>query len=146
LISPPSHPRFAASVRCAVDAECADLVIPSSDADVAALSRGRRLIGDRLFLPSRSVIARCQDKLDLALFLRARGIPVPLTYPISDLARIEAVFRRLPRAERLWCRMRTGTDSKGATPVRRPDQARSWISYWEEMRGVPPGSFTLSEY
>ena len=23
---------------------------------------------------------------------------------------------------------------------------RSWIAYWEEMRAVPPGSFTLSEY
>jgi carbamoyl-phosphate synthase large subunit len=30
--------------------------------------------------------------------------------------------------------------------VKTPAQARSWIRYWEHMRGVPRGSFTLSEY
>jgi carbamoyl-phosphate synthase large subunit len=34
----------------------------------------------------------------------------------------------------------------GAIPVKRADQARSWIRYWEEMRGVPAASFTISEY
>jgi len=30
--------------------------------------------------------------------------------------------------------------------MRRPDQAQAWIVYWDEMRGVPTTSFTLSEY
>ena len=30
--------------------------------------------------------------------------------------------------------------------MKNAEQARSWISYWEEMRGVPASSFTLSEY
>jgi carbamoyl-phosphate synthase large subunit len=30
--------------------------------------------------------------------------------------------------------------------VKRPDQARSWIAYWQEMREIPEGLFTLSEY
>jgi len=30
--------------------------------------------------------------------------------------------------------------------VMRPEQARSWIAYWSEMRGVPATSFILSEY
>jgi len=34
----------------------------------------------------------------------------------------------------------------GAVPVKSPEQARSWICYWEEMRGVPATSFTLSEF
>ena len=120
--------------------------MPTSDADVAAVSRARRWLGSRVFLPAASVIARCQDKYEFAELLRDKGVPTPLTRAVTDLARIEKVFRRLPSAERLWCRMRTGTDSKGATPVRTPEQARSWIGYWQEMRGVPPGSFTLSEY
>jgi len=36
--------------------------------------------------------------------------------------------------------------SYGAIPVKTPEQVRSWIAYWEHMRAVPPGSFTLSEY
>jgi carbamoyl-phosphate synthase large subunit len=34
----------------------------------------------------------------------------------------------------------------GALPVTRPAQARAWIDYWREMRGVPARAFTLSEY
>jgi carbamoyl-phosphate synthase large subunit len=30
--------------------------------------------------------------------------------------------------------------------VRRAEQARAWIAYWSEMRGIPAASFTLSEY
>jgi carbamoyl-phosphate synthase large subunit len=42
--------------------------------------------------------------------------------------------------------VRAGTGSFGAIPVKNPTQVRSWIRYWEEMRRVRPGSFTLSEY
>jgi len=31
-------------------------------------------------------------------------------------------------------------------PVKRAEQARTWIRYWKEMRGVPARFFTLSEY
>jgi len=34
----------------------------------------------------------------------------------------------------------------GALPVQTPEQARSWIRYWKEMRGVPAKAFVLSEY
>jgi carbamoyl-phosphate synthase large subunit len=34
----------------------------------------------------------------------------------------------------------------GAIPVARAEQARAWITYWDEMRGVSPDAFTLSEY
>jgi carbamoyl-phosphate synthase large subunit len=34
----------------------------------------------------------------------------------------------------------------GAIPVDSAEQARSWVAYWELMRGVPASSFTLCEY
>lgn len=146
LVPPRAHPDFARGLRHVVEAETIDLVIPNSDQDVEAVARLRHQLPCRVFLPRRAVIERCQDKYRLAAFLRGKRLPVPLTYRVTDLARIEQVFRRLPAAPRLWCRMRVGSDSMGATPVRTVEQARSWISYWEDMRGVPPGSFTLSEY
>lgn len=146
LIPPRSHRAFADALRYVIETEKIDLLIPTGDADVGLASRLRDEIPCRLFLPRRSVIELCQDKYNLTVFLRDKGLPVPLTCPVTHLDGIHELFRQLPRAARVWCRTRSGGDSRAATPVKNPEQARSWISYWEEMRGVPAASFTLSEY
>jgi carbamoyl-phosphate synthase large subunit len=135
-----------AALRRIVRTERIDLAIPTSDAGIQELSELRATLGCRTFLPRKSMIVRCRDKYTLTLFLRRRGIPAPLTYPIRSRDEVDRVFRRLRPRSRLWCRIREGSGSYGAIPVTNPDQARSWIAYWEEMRGVAPGSFTLSEY
>ena len=129
-----------------VAAERVDLVIPSSDADVRTISDLRAKLPCRTFLPQTHVIEMCQDKYDLTLFLRARELGAPLTYPVTDLNSIDDLFQKLAPPDRVWCRIRTGAGSMGAIPVERPEQARSWIAYWQETRGVPATSFTLSEY
>jgi carbamoyl-phosphate synthase large subunit len=135
-----------AALRRIVKSERIDLIFPTNDTDVLAVAELRNKLACRTFLPRTSVIERCQDKYALTTFLRRRGIPAPLTYAITDTAKIEALFRRFNRRTQLWCRNRSGSGSYGAIPVKSPDQARSWIAYWEQMRAVPPGSFTLSEY
>jgi carbamoyl-phosphate synthase large subunit len=65
---------------------------------------------------------------------------------LSDVPSVEEAFRVLAPAPVLWCRIRTGTGSRGAIPVRTPQQALSWIRYWETMRGIPFEEFMLSEY
>jgi carbamoyl-phosphate synthase large subunit len=65
---------------------------------------------------------------------------------VEHVDQLERIFRRLTGHSQLWCRIRKGSGSIGAIPVRRPEQAKWWIEYWEEMRGVPPGMFTLAEY
>lgn len=146
-LTPPSRsPRWAQALRHIVKVEKIDLVIPTTDADVRALSRAPGTLADYVFLPTRPVIERCQEKYRLTAFLRARRVPAPVTYPVTDLRRLDGVFRRFPRGSPVWCRIRKGTGSMGAVPVRSPDQARSWIRYWQEMRDVPAASFTLSEY
>jgi glutathione synthase/RimK-type ligase-like ATP-grasp enzyme len=122
-----------------------DLVIPTTDVEVRALSRARRSLPCRVFLPSRPVIELCQDKYRLSRFLRARGVAAPLTYAVGSLAAVPRIFRRLRRTP-LWCRVRAGSGSTAAIPVRTPRQAQAWIAYWSTMRGTPVRSFTLSEY
>jgi len=136
----------AAPLRRIVKAERVELAIPTSDAGVLDLSRLRKQIGCRTFLPRAAVIDRCLDKYALTVFLRKRGIPAPRTYAIEDPAQVEALFRRFGAARQLWCRLRAGSGSNGAIPVSSPEQVRSWIAYWERMRAVQPGSFTLCEY
>ncbi|HUL93462.1 MAG TPA: hypothetical protein VLV56_14050 [Burkholderiales bacterium] len=137
---------YPAALRRIIKSERIDLLIPTTDSDVLDIAALRARLGCRTFLPRKSVIERCQDKYALTVFLRRRGIPAPLTYPIRDTAEIEGLFRRFTPGAQLWCRIRSGSGSYGAIPVKSPEQARSWIAYWEQMRAVPPGSFTLSEY
>jgi carbamoyl-phosphate synthase large subunit len=146
LIPPPGHPRRLRVLQRILETESVDLLIPTSDRDVRELSRARSRLGDYLFLPRPATIAACQDKCSLSAFLRARSIPAPLTYPVTSLTRIEAIFRGLGHPSRVWCRVRTGAGALGAIPVASAAQAASWIAYWRDMRGVPVASFTLSEY
>ncbi len=146
LIPASSRIRFAAALRRVVKAEKIDLLIPTSDADVRVLSRLRGKIPGRLFVPKRAVIELCQDKCRLAAHLHSRGIPVPATYPITDPAQIDSLFRRLSARSGVWCRMRSGFGAMGASLIENPKQARSWIREWQERTGAPATAFMLSEY
>lgn len=143
---PVAEQAYPAALRRIVERERIDLLLPTNDNDVRTIAQLRNKLGCRTFLPRTSVIERCQDKYALTAFLRRRGIPAPLTYPVTDTTKIEALFRRFGPSGQLWCRVRSGTGSYGAIPVKNAEQTRSWIAYWEQMRGVPAGSFTLSEY
>ncbi len=146
LVPPRSHPAWARALRRVVDAEKIDLVIPTSDEDVAALSGVRGKLAGRLFLPRAATVDRCRDKYHLTEWLRARGVPAPRTYRVTGLRHLARIFERLGNPSRAWCRIRAGAGSRGAAPVAGPDQARSWITYWRDARGVPVSAFTLSEY
>jgi biotin carboxylase len=146
VMPPTTHPRFADTLRRIVEKERIDLIIPTQDVDVLALVRCEGAIAARVFLPSPSTIELCQDKYELTTFLRARNVPAPETYPVASLDEIDASFARLGSPSRVWCRIRVGSGSRGAIPVGSVEQARSWITYWQQMRGVPVSSFTLSEY
>jgi biotin carboxylase len=146
LIPSTADPRFSEALLRLATTEQLDLFIPTTDTDVAALSDLRETLGRRVFLPADAVIRLCQDKYKLTEALRSRGIPAPETYAVTDVNRLGDLFDRLGGDRRIWCRARTGSRSLGAAPMMRPDQARAWILYWEEMRGVPATTFTLSEY
>ncbi len=146
LVPSPLQPEYARALRRLILRERIDLIIPTSDADVRAVARARRRLPCRVFLPRASVIEVCQDKYRLTALLQAHGIPVPRTYRVTSLARLNAIFRRLAPAPLVWCRIRSGQGALGALPVRTPAQARAWIEYWVSVRGFRATSFTVSEY
>lgn len=146
LIPSPKARGFMRGISGLVRAGRIDLVIPTADPHVLALSSGRRRLPGKVFLPARAAVQLCRDKYALTAALRRRGLPAPATYPVSGLDAIERIFARLGGPARLWCRPRTGTCARGGGAVSDPEQARSWIRLWEAMQGVPASSFTLSEY
>jgi biotin carboxylase len=146
VVPPAGHPRWAAALRRIVATERIELILPIVDTDVTALSAVRRQLGRQLFLPRESTLATCRDKLRLIAQLRRHGVPAPASYAVKRLDDVGSIFRKLGTARPLWCRVRTGAGALGALPVRTPAQARSWIRYWGEMRGIPAREFMLSEY
>jgi carbamoyl-phosphate synthase large subunit len=145
LVDPADHPGYLAGLRRIVARERIDLVIPTSDGDIRALARARAPLEARVFLPAAETVEICQDKYDLACRLRAGGVAAPATHPVATLADVDRAFEALPGPP-LWCRVRGGAGSSAAAPVVTAEQARWWIMYWSELRGVPVASFALSEY
>jgi hypothetical protein len=141
-----SGTNFIAACRPMIEAREIDLIIPSSDEDALALAKIRDQFPCRTYLPTLEVIALCQDKYALSQALTAENLPVPETVPIYERADVTRAFRQFDHCSLLWCRTRRGSGSKGATKVKDPEQAWSWISYWHQMRGIPVEEFTLSEY
>ena len=146
VIPPADHPEWSEVLRWIVKTERLDLIIPTVDSDVESLSAARKILGEYLFLPSAAVLDLCRDKYRLLSLLRRNGIDAPESYPVRDLKQVTRIFQQLRGGRPLWCRVRSGAGALGALPVQTPEQARSWIRYWKEMRGVPVAAFVLSEY
>lgn len=146
LCAPYTAPEFAAGAAEIVRRQRINIVMPTDDQAVKAFSDHRRRFPVPLFLPRQKTIDLCQDKYALTVFLRRRKIPAPLTYQVAALTRVETIFARFPRGSLLWCRARRGTRSLAGTAVASPDQARSWISQWRDLRRMKVSDFTLSEY
>jgi carbamoyl-phosphate synthase large subunit len=146
LVPAPDHPDYIDRLGRLARREAIDLVVPTRDTHVRVVSRHRARLPCRVFLPRHRVVELCQDKYRVSAFLRARGVPAPLTYALRTLENVPGALRRFRAQGRAWCRVRRGSGSLGATPVKTPGQAIAWIRYWHEMRGVPPSHFTLSEY
>src|SRR5438034_4109503 len=77
LVPLAGHPAYRGALRRILDMGHADLLIPTSDPDVLALSRLRRKIPCRLYLPRHATIEVCQDKYEMSIRLRKQGIPAP---------------------------------------------------------------------
>src|SRR5262249_30560758 len=78
-----------------VGSEAVDLVIPTGDGDVALLSDHRDVLAGRAYLPSRSLVALCQDKCELAGALAAQGVPVPASLPVTSRETVDETVAKL---------------------------------------------------
>jgi len=146
VVAPPGSPQFVSALRRLIHESRVDLVIPTIDRHVQALSDARADFRGRVFLPAARVIALCRDKYRLTTALRRRGVPAPATHPVRNLGGVDEIFDRLGRPGRVWCRPRTGTCARGGAAVSTPDEARRWMTVWKTMQRVPVSAFTLAEY
>ncbi|MCC7162212.1 MAG: ATP-grasp domain-containing protein [Anaerolineae bacterium] len=147
LLPRASDHNFVSELNRLIKAREIDMVHAQPDSEVAVLSARRDEIPARLFLPSRSAIELCQDKLAFAQALQDRGVPVAQSFPVNAAEDLPPILDALlARADRVWLRATRGAGSRAALPVRRVDHARAWIEYWADMRGVGWGDFMASEF
>lgn len=138
--------RFLDTLQHVIDTESVDLVIPNSDDEVEYFSETGRGLAVCGFLPRPETVWLCLDKYRLYELFATNGIAVPATYAVPGRDGLEATWRRFGGVSPVWCRIRKGSASSGATPVKSLEHARGWMRQWEEIRGVAPTLFTLSEY
>ena len=146
IVPAPGSKRFVGALRRMIRASRADLIVPTIDRDVEALSRARAALPGKVFLPAPDVIARCRDKYRLITALRRRGIAAPTTYAVRRIGDLDGIFARLGHPRRVWCRPRTGTCARGGAAVATPQEARQWIAVWQTMQGISPSTYTVAEY
>lgn len=146
LCPAPESGKFVKWISEIISRERINVIMPTDDNIVKALSDGRKRLPIELLLPRQGTIDLCQDKYALNIFLRQREIPAPLTYEVRSLRGLDGIFARFSRTGSLWCRARRGARSLAATPVATAEQARAWITQWRDLRGVSVSDFTIGEY
>lgn len=114
-----------------------DVVYAQADKEVQFLSEHRSAC--RTMLPSMAALEIAGNKMELNRVLRRRGVAVP---DACDFAyAMEWAFQ-----DKLWVRAKCGAGSKAALPCNSMRQARQWVDYWCEMRGLRHEDFMVSEF
>ena len=94
--------RFLGAVEAAIRASGAEVVFPSDDADLLALSRGRDQISAVVPLASDDVVYRIVDKLELVRAARKAGLSAPDTRVATDHDFREVTYPVVVKARFHW--------------------------------------------
>jgi biotin carboxylase len=138
---------YAESLVAAIEQYGCDIVHAQPDPDVRAVGLLRDELPARTFLPEQSVLELAADKLAFARAMAAAGLATPESIDFGDdLAGVAAATDELlTRHERVWVRARRGAGARASLPVRTGEQARAWISWWADEKGLRGSDFMASE-
>jgi carbamoylphosphate synthase large subunit len=110
-----------------------DFLHAQPDVEVEAVSENREKLEAEVFLPSKTAVRACQDKLESAKIWRQKNVPVARILELKTEEDIDKAFVEL--GSPIWVRARHGAGGKGSTPADNRETALSWIRYWKS-RGV----------
>jgi hypothetical protein len=94
LCPEPDSSEFITAISAIIKRERINVVLPTDDNYVKALSDARNRLTIELLLPRKKTIDLCQDKYALNAFLRRHSIAAPLTYEIGSLPDVDRIFGR----------------------------------------------------
>ncbi len=138
LVPRASDPGYIPVLQDLIAETGAGFLFAQPDVEVAVLSRRRKELAVRTFLPAAATVALCQDKYRSFDCWRSAGLPVPETRLLeteSDLRDALSDFGDT------WLRAAEGAAGRGSLHTSDFEQAVAWI---ESFRGW--GSFTAARY
>ncbi len=122
-------PEYIDALNEIIRRERIDFLHAQPDVEVEAVSDNREKIEANVFLPSKTAVKACQDKLESARVWNKKGVPVARTIEVhgdEDIDRALAEF-----GSPIWVRARHGAGGKGSTPAENRETAVEWIKYWK---------------
>ncbi len=115
-----------------------DLIFPNNSIEIRVLAEHRERLGAPLRVPSLEALDMANSKWASWQVWKAAGVPVPETRLLRTPADVDRAFEDFDGLP-VWVRG-AGIPGKGigmaSLPCRTPDQARSWIGYWDGWGGM----------
>ncbi len=99
------------------------------DVEVEVVSENREKLEAPVFLPTKTAVKACQDKLESARIWKKKNVPVARIIEVKRDEDIEKAFAEF--GSPIWVRARHGAGGKGSTPADNRETAVSWMKYWK---------------
>jgi predicted ATP-grasp superfamily ATP-dependent carboligase len=103
-------PAFVEAVTTAIAAGRYDVILPTDDSELLALSSHRDALGARFPYPDHPTVVRAIDKHDLLALAGQNGVGIPLTCPATDAALAAVVPPVVVKARLHWSPDSTASD------------------------------------
>ena len=133
LVPRAKDPSYVDRLNVVIRKEKIEFLHPQPDVEVETVSENREKIEAKVFLPSKSAVKACQDKLESARIWKSRNVPVARTVEVQRERDVGEALEEL--GSPIWIRARHGAGGRGSTPADNLETAVSWIKYWRG-RGV----------
>ena len=137
LVPKPDAEDYIALVSRIVEKEKVDLVVPSPDPEVSAISKHRQELDAAILLPDQAVIETAQDKWLTYVALEGKARQ-PRSILIERYEDLERSFSEINKT--LWLRNRRGAGGSRSFVANTLDEAEFWVEYWKGY-----GQFVASE-
>lgn len=109
-----------------------EFIHPQPDVEVEVISENREKLEADVFLPSKTAVRACQDKLKSAALWQKNKIPVARFMELRKESDIDEAFKKL--GSPIWIRATHGAGGRGSTPAPNRETAMSWINYWKARK------------
>ena len=132
-----SDESFIPTVRRIVEKYGIEFIHPQPTVETYEISKHRDEVRAKVYLPTPEAIARGFDKLETALILEKKDIPVPKT--------VKSPFEEdipLPA----WVRVRRGAGGRLSILCRSIEEVRDWILLWNRRGVTRDSDWMVQEY
>jgi carbamoyl-phosphate synthase large subunit len=146
LVPRADDPSYVEAINRVVKHFAIDVLHAQPDPEVHILSEARDDVLASMFLPSRQAVRIAADKSAFAQAMSDADVPVPESVSFETTDDLHDKCRGLlDHHERIWIRARVGAGSRASLPVRTPDQAKAWVQWWVDEKGLRVSDFMASE-